>query len=52
MLRDEYKILPSRKQLNFGFLSDAQTKHALAEDLAARFPKQLSFRLSPKRKFG
>jgi len=41
----------SRKQVNLGFLSDEQgTKHALAEYLAARFPKELTLRLPPKRR--
>jgi ribosomal protein L17 len=41
----------SRKQLNLEFLSDESgTKHALADYLAARFPKELTFRLPPKRR--
>jgi hypothetical protein len=43
----------SRKQVNMAFLSDERgAKHALAECLAARFPKELSTRLPPKRKLG
>ena len=39
----------SRKQVNLDFLSDEQgTKHALADYLVARFPKEL--RLPPKRR--
>jgi hypothetical protein len=39
----------SRKQVNFGFLSDEHgTKHALAEYFAGHFPKVLTFRLPPK----
>jgi len=35
----------SRKQVNFGFLSDEHgTKHALAEYFAGHFPKVLTFR--------
>jgi Holliday junction resolvasome RuvABC endonuclease subunit len=43
----------SRKQVNTGFLADERgTKHALAECLSARFPKELTFQLPPKRKLG
>jgi hypothetical protein len=39
----------SRKQVNLDFLSDEQgTKHALADYLAARFPKELALHLPPK----
>ena len=41
----------SRKELSFGFFSEAQeTKHAVAEYLAARFPEELGLRLPPKRR--
>jgi Holliday junction resolvasome RuvABC endonuclease subunit len=41
----------SRKQLNLGFIKDGPgTKYALAEHLAARFPRELGFRLPPKRR--
>ena len=41
----------SRKQMNLDFLSDERgTKHALADYLAARYPKELTLRLPAKRR--
>jgi hypothetical protein len=41
----------SRKKMNLDFLSNERgTKYALADYLAARFPKELTFRLPPKRR--
>jgi Holliday junction resolvasome RuvABC endonuclease subunit len=39
----------SRKQMKTAFLSDENgTKHALAQNLVSRFPKELTLRLPPK----
>jgi Holliday junction resolvasome RuvABC endonuclease subunit len=41
----------SRKQLNLSFIADRPgTKHALAEHIAARFPRELGFRVPRKRR--
>ena len=41
----------SRKQLNLGFIAQGpETKHALAEHIAARFPDELGFRMPQKRR--
>ncbi len=41
----------SRKQVRFGFFTEGKgSKHALAENLAVRFPDELGFRLPRKRR--
>ena len=41
----------SRKQVSLGLLSDERgTKHAVAQYLANRFPRELALRLPPKRR--
>lgn len=54
MLAKEEKIQVkrcSRKKMSLAFLANEQgTKHALADNLAVRFPKELNWRLPPKRR--